>query len=64
MGLVEVHVVGAEVRGDVDADIATDVLFGPLLFRLMTGQRPLTPEAADAIIDAALQGLLPRPQEV
>ena len=53
-----------EVRGDVDADIATDLLFGPLLFRLMTGQRPLTPDTADAITDAALQGLLPQPQEV
>ncbi len=52
---------GGEVRGDVDADIATDVLFGPLLFRLMTGYRPLTPGDADAITDAALHGLVRQP---
>lgn len=46
------------VRSDVDADVATDLLFGPLLFRLMTGHRPLTPESAEAITDAALHGLI------
>jgi AcrR family transcriptional regulator len=49
-------------RGDVDPDItastATDVLFGPLIFRLMTGHAPLTEEEADAISSAALRGLL------
>ncbi len=48
-----------DVRADVDVDTATDLLFGPLLFRLMTGHRPLSEDAADAVTDAALRGLLP-----
>ena len=47
-----------EVRADVDVDTATDLLFGPLVFRLMTGHVPLTDEAADDIAQAALHGLL------
>jgi AcrR family transcriptional regulator len=47
-----------DVRPGVDVDTATDLLFGPLVFRLMTGHLPLTDEAAGAIADAALHGLL------
>jgi AcrR family transcriptional regulator len=50
-----------EVRGGIDVDTATDLLFGPLVFRLMTGHLPLTDEGADAIADAAFHGLLPHP---
>jgi hypothetical protein len=49
-------------RGDGNPDItaatATDLLFGPLVFRLMAGHAPLTEEEADAISSAALHGLL------
>jgi AcrR family transcriptional regulator len=47
-----------DVRADVDVDTATDLLFGPLVFRLMTGHLPLTDDAAEAIARAALHGLL------
>ncbi len=47
-----------DVRSDVDVDTATDLLFGPLFFRLMTGHRPLTEEAAEKVTDTALHGLL------
>jgi AcrR family transcriptional regulator len=51
-----------DVRPEVDVETATDLLFGPLVFRLMTGHLPLTEDGADAIADAALHGLLtPRP---
>jgi AcrR family transcriptional regulator len=49
-------------RDEVDPDIApgtaTDILFGPLIFRLLTGHAPLTRDEADAISAAALHGLL------
>jgi len=45
----------------ISADTATDVLFGPLVFRLMSGHAPLSPEEADRISDAALGGLLRKP---
>ncbi|WP_446038906.1 TetR/AcrR family transcriptional regulator C-terminal ligand-binding domain-containing protein [Streptomyces sp. SID1121] len=45
-------------RASVTADVATDLLFGPLVFRLMTGHTPLGESEADAISAAALDGLL------
>lgn len=47
-----------DVRAEVDVDSATDLLFGPLVFRLMTGHLPLTDDAAEAVARAALHGLL------
>jgi AcrR family transcriptional regulator len=47
-----------EVRSDVDAETATDILFGPLIFRLLSGHMPLNDEQADAICAGALRGLL------
>lgn len=49
-----------EANPDIDAETATDLLFGPLIFRLMSGHQPLTPEGADKITAAALGGLLRR----
>jgi AcrR family transcriptional regulator len=49
-------------RGEVDAgtdvEVAIDVLFGPLIFRLLSGHAPLTGAEAEAIAAAALRGLL------
>jgi AcrR family transcriptional regulator len=47
-----------DVRPGVDADTAIDLLFGPRVYRLLTGHLPLTDEAATAVADAALHGLL------
>ncbi len=47
-----------EVKPSIDAETATDILFGPLIFRVMTGHKPLTQEEADKIVAAALGGLL------
>jgi AcrR family transcriptional regulator len=47
-----------EVQETIDVETATDLLFGPLIFRLMSGHAPLTPDRADAIAAAALTGLL------
>lgn len=49
-------------RGDVDADIAVDdiidLLFGPLIFRRMTGHYPLTEDRARRLAEVALRGAL------
>lgn len=49
-------------RGDVDADTdiddVIDLLFGPLIFRRMTGHCPLTEDHARRLSTVALQGLL------
>ena len=49
-----------EVRDDVDPDIAIDLLFGPVMWRLVRRNGPLADDEADAITDAALAGLLTR----
>lgn len=50
-------------RGDADADVAIDdvidILFGPLIFRRMTGHCALTEEHARRLAATALRGLLP-----
>jgi AcrR family transcriptional regulator len=46
-----------ELRGDLDPDVAIDLVIGPALYRLLIGHAPLTEEAADAIVDAAIRGL-------
>lgn len=49
-------------RGDadprLDIDNVIDILFGPLIFRRMTGHAPLTDERARSLAAAALRGLL------
>jgi AcrR family transcriptional regulator len=51
-------------RGEVDPAVAlgtaTDILYGPLIFRRLSGHAPLSPEEADAVASAALRGLLRR----
>ncbi|MFI9384550.1 TetR/AcrR family transcriptional regulator [Kutzneria sp. NPDC052558] len=47
-----------EVRAEVSVETAIDLLFGPLIFRLLSGHAPLTVAEADAISGAALGGLL------
>jgi len=49
-----------DIRAGIDVEIGIDVLFGPAIFRLMTGHAPLDPAAATAIAEAALDGLLSR----
>ena len=47
-----------EVYAGIDVEVAQDLLAAPLIFRLMTGHRPLSSEEADKITAAALSGLL------
>ncbi len=45
-----------ELRPDIDVDDAIDLIVGPVIFRVLVGHAPLSDEAADAIVDAALRG--------
>ncbi|MCW2876826.1 MAG: TetR/AcrR family transcriptional regulator [Sphaerisporangium sp.] len=49
-----------EVDPAVDVETATDLLFGPLIFRLLAGHAPLDETRANALAKAALTGLLSR----
>jgi AcrR family transcriptional regulator len=46
-----------ELRADVDAEVAIDLIFGPAMYRLVAGHAPLDDTAADAVVDAAMRGL-------
>ena len=46
-----------ELRGDVDPEVAIDLVIGPALYRLMIGHAPLTDASADALVDVAIRGL-------
>jgi AcrR family transcriptional regulator len=50
-----------ELRSDVYPDVALDVLYGALFFRLMVGHGPLTPDYVDAVCDAVMSGLASKP---
>jgi AcrR family transcriptional regulator len=47
-----------EVRADIPPQLAIDVLFSPIIYRLLVGHEPIDPESASAIADAVLAGLL------
>jgi hypothetical protein len=47
-----------QARDGIGTETATDIPFGPLVFRVMSGHAPLDEEHADAISAAALEGLL------
>jgi AcrR family transcriptional regulator len=49
-----------DLRSDAEADLATELLVGPVYFRLMFGGE-LTPRFAERIVDAVLRGFAPRP---
>lgn len=46
-----------ELPEDLDLAFAIDLIWGPLFHRWLQGSGPLTPEWADAVVDAALRGL-------
>jgi AcrR family transcriptional regulator len=46
-----------EVRADLDPDLALDLVFGPVMWRLVSGRRPLTEADADALVNSVLNGL-------
>jgi AcrR family transcriptional regulator len=46
-----------QLAGDLDLDVAIELLWGPLLKRWLERSGPLTPEYADTLVETALNGL-------
>jgi len=46
-----------EIRADIDSDVALDLVYGPTIFRLLTGHAPLNDQQAEALVAAAFDGL-------
>jgi AcrR family transcriptional regulator len=49
-----------EIRTDVDPDLALDLIYAPIYYRLLIGHAPLSERYAEQIVDTALDGLRPR----
>lgn len=50
-----------EFRADVDADVAMDMMFAPIVYRLLAGHAPLSRSLAERLVDAAMGGLAANP---
>ncbi|MFJ7159856.1 TetR/AcrR family transcriptional regulator [Streptomyces sp. NPDC101118] len=48
-----------QLAGDVDLDVAVDLIWGPLTNRWLQRGGPLTAEYADRVVETALRGLRP-----
>jgi len=46
-----------DIRSDVDGDIVLDLIYGAIIFRLLTGHAPLNDRQAEAIVMTAFRGL-------
>jgi AcrR family transcriptional regulator len=46
-----------EVRADLKIEIALDLIYGPLFYRLLVGHAPLDESFADGLLATAMQGL-------
>ena len=45
------------MRRDLDVEVALDLLYGPLFFRLLMGHAPLDESFMDKVLDAAVRGM-------
>jgi AcrR family transcriptional regulator len=55
--LLERAIAEKEVRADLDLDVALDLLYGPLFFRLLIGHAALDGRFMDQVLDEALRGM-------
>lgn len=53
-------VAAGELRANADLDVALDLIYAPLYFRLLIGHGALDGDFTDAILDTALKGLKAR----
>lgn len=57
LALIERAVTRGELRADVDANVLTDQLVGPLYYRLLVSGEPVDDAFIDALIDTSLRGV-------
>lgn len=57
--LIEQGKADGQLRLDLDTDLAIDLLFGPIVFRLFNGIQPLDADGAAALACMALRAIVP-----
>jgi AcrR family transcriptional regulator len=56
--LFEKHIAQGTARAGLDPDLAVEILFSPLYYRLLTGYGEITPEYLDHLVDVVMPALL------
>lgn len=47
----------AQIRKDLDIEVALDLIYAPVFYRLLMGHAPLSPQFTDSVLALALQGI-------
>jgi AcrR family transcriptional regulator len=55
--ILELGIERGELREDLDPEVAVDVLYGPIYFRMLVAHAPLDEDFADALADHIFAGL-------
>jgi AcrR family transcriptional regulator len=55
--ILELGIERGELRDDIDPEVAVDVLYGPIYYRMLVGHAPLDGDFADALAGHAFAGL-------
>jgi AcrR family transcriptional regulator len=55
--ILELGIERGELREDLDLEVAVDVLYGPIYYRMLVGHAPLDDDFADALADHIFSGL-------
>jgi AcrR family transcriptional regulator len=55
--ILELGIECGELREDLDPEVAVDILYGPIYYRLLVGHAPLDENFADALADQIFAGL-------
>jgi Tetracyclin repressor-like, C-terminal domain len=55
--LLERAIKQQEIRANINIEVAVDLLYGPLFFRLLIGHAPLDEKFMDQVLDEFLQGM-------
>jgi AcrR family transcriptional regulator len=55
--ILELGIERGELREDIDQEVAVDVLYGPIYYRMLVGHAPLDDNYADVLADHVFAGL-------
>ena len=53
-----------EIRRDLDKDLVLDLIYGPMVYRLLVGHAPVNDTEAEHMIEAIFEGMRKRPDQV
>jgi AcrR family transcriptional regulator len=54
----ERNIANGRARADLDPDLAVEMIFSPLYYRLLTGWGEITPEYLDRLVDSVMRGFV------